>query len=103
MSIKIHMLTLGVVRTHCYILGDTQTNEAVVIDPADSAETILGILREEGWQLKEILATHTHFDHILAARELKSATGAMFRVHELDLQQLHLMPEITERLIGQAA
>ncbi len=37
MSIEIRILTLGLASTHCYILGDTDTTQAVVIDPVDQA------------------------------------------------------------------
>src|SRR5579863_7551162 len=99
MSVKIHLLNLGVVRTNCYIVGDTDTGDALVIDPADDASTILTTIRDEGWTVREILATHTHFDHVLAVSELKAETGAPFRIHRLDLAQLEALPQIAERLI----
>ncbi len=100
MPIKIHMLTLGVVETNCYIVGDMDTREAIVIDPSDSAPTILSVIERENWTVKEILATHSHFDHVLAAGDLKKATGAPFRLHRADLDQLHHMPEMTEMFTG---
>ena len=64
------------------------------------APVILDVLRREGWTLREILATHTHFDHVLAARELKAASGALFRIHQNDLEQLKHAPVIAERMTG---
>ena len=40
MTIEIKILTLGMVATNCYIIGDTKTNEAVVIDAADSIDRV---------------------------------------------------------------
>ncbi len=97
---KIHMLTLGIVQTNCYIVGDDQTGEAVVIDPSDDASAILGAVQQEGWTVREILATHTHFDHVLAARDLKAATGASFRIHKADLPQLQSLPEVVQVFTG---
>jgi len=102
MSIKIDMLTLGLVQTNCYILGDEDTREAVVIDPSDNAPEILSVIRREGWTVREILATHTHFDHVLAAGDLKAATSAPFRIHRADLPQLQALPQITQAFTGQS-
>ncbi|MBN1563123.1 MAG: MBL fold metallo-hydrolase, partial [Anaerolineae bacterium] len=92
MAIKIFKLTLGLLQTNCFILGDTETNDAVVIDPSDRAELIHQTATDEGWTIREILATHCHFDHILASADLKTLTGAPFRIHRRDLHQLRVMP-----------
>src|SRR5579859_6789516 len=101
MAIKIVCLCLGLVQTNCYIVGDTDSHEAIIIDPSDEASAILGVVAEEKWVVKEILATHSHFDHILAAGGVKAATGAPFRLHRTDLQQLRDAPKMTRAFIGQ--
>ncbi|HLY28334.1 MAG TPA: MBL fold metallo-hydrolase [Aggregatilineales bacterium] len=102
MAIKIVALCLGLLQTNCYIVGDTDSREAVVIDPSDEASAILDVLAQEQWVAREILATHSHFDHILAAGEVKAATGAPFRLHRSDLQQLRDAPQMTMAFIGKA-
>lgn len=69
-------MTLGPVQTNCYIIGNEETKEAVVIDPADEGEYIAKRVRSLGYTLKAILLTHGHFDHIMGADALRSATGA---------------------------
>src|SRR5579885_260200 len=100
MPLKIHMLTLGLIETNCYIVGDLETREAIVIDPSDNAPKILSVIERENWTVKEILATHSHFDHVLAAGDLKAATGAPFRLQRDDLEQLRKLPEITMQFVG---
>jgi len=95
------MLTLGLVQTNCYIVGDDHAGEAVVIDPSDSAPEILAVINREGWTLREILATHSHFDHVLAAGDLKAATKASFRLHKDDLSQLQALPQVVQMFTGQ--
>lgn len=102
MSIKVHMLTLGIAQTNCYIIGDEARKEAIVVDPSDSAPTILDVINREGWVVREILATHSHFDHILAAGDLKAATGAPFRLHRADLAQLQALPQMMQMFTGQS-
>jgi glyoxylase-like metal-dependent hydrolase (beta-lactamase superfamily II) len=94
MPIKIHMLTLGALQTNCYIVADTDTKDAVVIDPSDNAPAILNLIETEGYTVREILATHAHFDHVLASKPLKEATNAPFRLHATDVSQLNNMQNI---------
>jgi len=93
MTIQVKQLVLGPIQTNCYIIGDTASGDAVVIDPVDSADTILRAAQEAGWTIREILATHAHFDHVMASARLKELTGAPFRLHERDLAVLRAMPE----------
>jgi hydroxyacylglutathione hydrolase len=102
MAIKIHMLTLGIAETNCFIVGDEQTRDAVVIDAPDDAKRIHAVAEKAGWTIREILATHAHFDHVLAVGELKSLTNATFRLHRGDLDLLHDLPEWMTMITGQA-
>ena len=47
-----------------YLIGDRETREAVVIDPAYGIKDLLGILDEDGMTLTGALATHYHPDHV---------------------------------------
>lgn len=102
MSIEIRILTLGLATTHCYILGDTDTNEAVVIDPVDQAPLIFKTAQDAGWTIKLILATHAHFDHVLASKELKELTGAPFYIHGDSIPLLKGLPASGIRFTGKA-
>ncbi len=93
MSIEIRILTLGLVQTHCYIVADTLTHEALVIDPVDEAPLILQTARDAGWEIKLILATHAHFDHVLASKDLKALTGAPFYIHADSRPLLTSLPQ----------
>ncbi len=77
-------IVVGALQVNCYVLGSEGTGQALVIDPGDNAEVIQRTLRDRGLTLAEILATHGHFDHVLAARSLQAATGARFYIHPAD-------------------
>ncbi len=81
-------LLVGAAQTNCYIVADERTRECAVIDPGDDAERILALLRDEGFDAKFIFLTHGHFDHVLAAPEVRSATGALIVIHALDAGHL---------------
>lgn len=92
MTIEIKRLTLGMVSTNAYLVGDTDTNEAILIDPVDNADVIKQTADEAGWTIKLILATHAHFDHVLASKDLKDMTGASFWIHEDCVLTLDTLP-----------
>ena len=82
---KLLQLCVGMVRTNCYIVYDEATREAAVIDPGDNAKSVLHAVNEEQLNVKYVLLTHAHFDHILAAHEVLEATGAQYVVPEKDI------------------
>jgi glyoxylase-like metal-dependent hydrolase (beta-lactamase superfamily II) len=57
-------LQLGPVLTNTYLVADSETKEAVVIDPAWDGHLIVEAAEKNRWQIKEIWITHAHFDHI---------------------------------------
>ena len=101
MAIEILKLALGMVSTNCYVVGDTDSGEALVIDPADNAPVILSAAEQRGWTIKLVLATHAHFDHILAVDGVRQASGAPFLMHEKDLPTLKAL-QLTGQLFGLA-
>jgi glyoxylase-like metal-dependent hydrolase (beta-lactamase superfamily II) len=67
-----------------YLVACPQTNEAVIIDPAGEAEKISALIQEEGVQVKCILNTHGHADHVLANKKLKQMLSVPTCMHESD-------------------
>lgn len=100
MTVEIKTLTLGLADTNCYIVGDTATGEALVIDPVDEAEVIQQTAQDAGWTIRLILATHGHFDHVLASKALKDITGAPFYIHAGDVFLLEGLPQQGLMFIG---
>lgn len=70
--------------TNCYIVADMLTHEAVIIDPGDDAEYVIEHLSELGSTPQLILATHGHFDHILAAYAIQVSYNIPFVLHKSD-------------------
>ncbi len=62
---------LGSLQTNCYILGNTETREAIVIDPADQAHYIKKCLDDSNLKCVGIFLTHGHIDHIGAMDQLR--------------------------------
>ncbi len=100
MSLAIKYATLGLAATNAYLIGDDETGDAVLIDPVDQAETLAQIAQESDWTIKLILATHAHFDHVLASKALKELTGAPFYIHHEAAEWLKFLPETGIRFTG---
>jgi glyoxylase-like metal-dependent hydrolase (beta-lactamase superfamily II) len=82
---EIEKLIVGQLQTNCYLAYEEQTREGVIIDPGDDAEYILNRVRDLEIKPLYILATHGHFDHVLAVLELKLALKTPFLINEKDL------------------
>lgn len=93
-------LTVGALQVNCYLLGCAQTRQAVVIDPGDNAPAIQAALRKHGLTLTALLATHAHFDHLLAGRALQEATGAPFYLHSAERPLLATLRGMTQAWLG---
>ncbi len=81
-------LIVGLLEVNCYLIGDEETKEAVVIDPGGDEDEILEALKYHNLTLKYIIDTHGHFDHVDANQPLKDATGAQILIHKLDAPML---------------
>ena len=75
---------VGPLACNCYTVGDPSTGRAIVIDPGDDAQAIAEAAAAKGVSVTAIVATHAHFDHIVAAERLRELTGAPFYLHRDD-------------------
>ena len=63
------------VGTNCYVVYNENTKECFVVDPAAPSAPLVEFIQTEGLQLQGILLTHGHFDHMLAADDLRDEYG----------------------------
>lgn len=63
-ALKMLTETTGVIGTNCYLLYDSESKEAALIDPGDTIPQLLAHIQKEELKLKYILVTHCHPDHI---------------------------------------
>ncbi|MBE9525025.1 MAG: MBL fold metallo-hydrolase [Chloroflexi bacterium] len=74
--LKIITFTLGPAFTNAYLLADTETGEAVVIDPAWDGHLILREADSQGWTIQALWYTHAHFDHFGGAAAIAAKCGS---------------------------
>lgn len=77
-------IVVGPLGVNCFILGDKQSNEAVVVDPGADCEMILAAVARFGLKVKYLINTHGHFDHVGCNKQVQEKTGAELLIHEGD-------------------
>jgi hydroxyacylglutathione hydrolase len=95
----IETFPVGRLQCNCTVLGDKQTQEAIVIDPGDNIPKIMAVLLAHGLTVKQILVTHAHIDHIAGAQMLKELTGAPVLYNQADLALVAVM-DTQAKMIG---
>ena len=93
------ILPVGMLQCNCHIVGDPVSREALVIDPGDEAGRILKILERHKLQVRAIVSTHAHIDHVGGLWRVHQVTGAPVHMHADDLD-LYRMLEEQARWIG---
>ena len=68
---KITYSSLGVIGTNCYTLINDSTGEAILVDATGDLDSLLQGITEINADLKAVLLTHAHFDHIDAVDGVK--------------------------------
>lgn len=82
------MFTVGPVQENCFLFRRDGSKEALIVDPGEEAPKLLNAIDSLGVELKGILLTHTHFDHVGAVAPVAEATGAEVCVPEIEKQVL---------------
>ena len=77
-------VVVGMWKANCYIVGSENTHQGLIIDPGDEEEDILKTVRQGGIDIKLLLATHGHIDHIGAIGRLKKVLSAPVAIHKSD-------------------
>lgn len=93
-------MLVGHMSVFAYLIGDPETGEGLVIDPAANVRGILAQAKKNGIDIKYIVNTHGHVDHISGNTEMKEATGAKIIIHRDDAEMLVSTPPFYFRMFG---
>lgn len=84
---KIESAQVGILGTNFYVITDEETGISAAIDTGADYSELKGLL--EGKNIKYILITHGHYDHVFGTAEAKRQTGAEVVIGEEDAEHLH--------------
>jgi hydroxyacylglutathione hydrolase len=91
---------VGQMAVFAYLVGDEESGDALVIDPAEDTDGIIAAAQNKKVKIKYIVNTHGHVDHIGGNGEMKKKTGAEIIIHEKDAEMLVSTPEAILRMFG---
>ncbi len=75
--LEIVSFTLGPAQTNAYLVANSDTGDAAVIDPAWDGHIILEAAKKRGWRIAHLWYTHAHFDHIGGAGAIADALNPL--------------------------
>lgn len=68
-----------------FVLACEATRQAVLIDPGDEVQTLLAFAEKNGLDIRQILLTHAHVDHVTGVAVAKRVLGVPIYLHAADL------------------
>lgn len=97
---KIHTLPVGELQANCYIIENSQTKQAIIIDPGAEPNRIINFINKNELTIDAILLTHGHADHISALDKVREACVAKVYIHEDDASMLTNAKQNLSSFIG---
>lgn len=86
MHIKI--MEVGALGTNCYLVYCGNNKEGIIIDPGGDGDQIISIIQKIKIDIKYIINTHGHHDHIGANKKIKDYTNKELLIHKNDSAML---------------
>jgi glyoxylase-like metal-dependent hydrolase (beta-lactamase superfamily II) len=93
-------MQVGHMAIFAYIVGDLESGEGLVIDPAANCSGIIKMAEQNNINIKYIVNTHGHVDHISGNTEMKKKTGAQIIIHKDDAKLLVFTPPMVFKMFG---
>ena len=90
-SIYLKQVELGPMANYVYFVGDPQSREVAVVDPAWDVDRIVDMAQEEDLTVTKILITHSHFDHINGVEALLNHTKAKVYINKAEAEFMKAM------------
>ena len=84
---KIQRYVVSQYQSNSYLVGD-DSGVGLIVDAGGEGGAIMAAARAAGLDVKLLVLTHGHFDHVGAVREVKEATGCTVAIHHDDAGKL---------------
>jgi glyoxylase-like metal-dependent hydrolase (beta-lactamase superfamily II) len=93
-------IEVGYHSVFAYLIGDPESGEAVVVDPADDVIELIELARRNDLRIQSIVNTHGHVDHIMGNAEMKENTGARIIIHAEEAAYLEKIGDFWLRMFN---
>ncbi len=87
---------VGPFAENTYLVGDSDTRDAVLIDPGGELDRVLAMREPGGFTIRRVFLTHGHIDHVAGCAEACRRTGAPCQIHGEDAGWLERVPQQAE-------
>ena len=92
----VRQVAVGPFAENTYVLGCTETRDALVVDPGGELDRVLALAEPDGLVVKGIFLTHAHVDHAAGCSELQRRLGVGAQLHADDREWLEALPHQAE-------
>ncbi len=96
--IKIIQYSLGELQANCYFIVNDK--DCLIVDPGDEADFILEKLQGQNLHLRGVVATHGHFDHVMAVGEIQASFNIPLYIFKEDLFLLKRLKETADHFLS---
>ena len=93
-------IEVGYQSVFAYLIGDPESGEAVVVDPADDVIELIELAQGNDLHIQSIVNTHGHVDHIMGNAEMKENTGARIIIHAEEAAYLEKIGDFWLRMFN---
>jgi glyoxylase-like metal-dependent hydrolase (beta-lactamase superfamily II) len=87
MSLYLKQIAVGPMQNFAYLIGDSETKEAAVVDPAWNVPAILHEAQKDGYRVTHVILSHGHYDHINGVEEVVQRTDATVCAEKRELEE----------------
>ncbi len=87
---------VGPFAENTYLVGDSETHRAILIDPGGEVERVLAMCEPGGFRIERVFLTHGHIDHVAGCAEACRRSGAGSQIHRADVPWLQSVPQQAE-------
>ena len=88
-KVKVERILNGRLAEFCYLIHDESSKECICIDPGYETDRILRFIDKEGFEIRYILLTHGHFDHMLSCYDFKQRFNCDIYISKEDEELLY--------------
>ncbi|MCL1971772.1 MAG: MBL fold metallo-hydrolase [Endomicrobia bacterium] len=86
--IKVNKIISGCMEVNCYIVYDSDTMKAAIIDPGENGDKVINEIEKNGFKPEMLINTHGHYDHILSDEKIRAKYKIPLAAHKYEVQML---------------